>query len=540
MASGSSAPANNSVSKGFDFAASDDILCSYEDYSNHASSNGTLHSDPAVASTSAKEFQKNRMTRSSVFAAPPYRLPEESSFNEDVMVTVDMTMKKYADNLMRFLEGISSRLSQLELYCYNLDKSIGEVQSDMIRDHGAADSKLNSLEKNLQEVHRSVQILRDKQELAEAQKELAKIRLAQKESTSGIDSQQNEDRNLQPTSDTKRSGNSSEVNGLQLALALPHQVAPRPSLTTRPVEHHQLPPVPAPPPISSQTQGYYLPPPQMPQVPTQLSHGQYIPTVPHYQTSQAQEHTRLQPQSVQSQSSLTPQVQAAANYQQQQWVQQLPHQAPQSQPQPRLQQQQQARPSSPTVFPPYLLSQPNPTPVIAPNTMSMQMPMSQPLASSPEGGIRYGYAATGKPVQPETPIQHLKPILRAPGEGYGLATAHPSISQGNGYVIYDGEGARSHPTPQPHFPQGGYPQSSFPAQNPQPAPSTTNTMARPPQLIRNHPYNELTEKFMHMGYRGDHVINVIQKLEETGQPVDFNSVLDRLNGHSSGVPYRGW
>nr|GME02592.1 mediator of RNA polymerase II transcription subunit 15-like [Ipomoea batatas] len=497
MASGSSAPANNSVSKGFDFAASDDILCSYEDYSNHASSNGTLHSDPAVASTSAKEFQKNRMTRSSVFAAPPYRLPEESSFNEDVMVTVDMTMKKYADNLMRFLEGISSRLSQLELYCYNLDKSIGEVQSDMIRDHGAADSKLNSLEKNLQEVHRSVQILRDKQELAEAQKELAKIRLAQKESTSGIDSQQNEDRNLQPTSDTKRSGNSSEVNGLQLALALPHQVAPRPSLTTRPVEHHQLPPVPAPPPISSQTQGYYLPPPQMPQVPTQLSHGQYIPT-----------------------------VQAAANYQQQQWVQQLPHQAPQSQPQPRLQQQQ--------------LSQPNPTPVIAPNTMSMQMPMSQPLASSPEGGIRYGYAATGKPVQPETPIQHLKPILRAPGEGYGLATAHPSISQGNGYVIYDGEGARSHPTPQPHFPQGGYPQSSFPAQNPQPAPSTTNTMARPPQLIRNHPYNELTEKFMHMGYRGDHVINVIQKLEETGQPVDFNSVLDRLNGHSSGVPYRGW
>ncbi|XP_019194586.1 PREDICTED: mediator of RNA polymerase II transcription subunit 15-like [Ipomoea nil] len=498
MASGSSAPANNSVSKGFDFAASDDILCSYEDYSNHASSNGTLHSDPAAASTSAKEFQKNRMTRSSMFTAPPYRLPEESSFNEDVMVTVDMTMKKYADNLMRFLEGISSRLSQLELYCYNLDKSIGEVQSHMIRDHGAADTKLNSLEKNLQEVHRSVQVLRDKQELAEAQKELAKIRLAQKESNSGNNSQQNEERNAQHISDTKMSGNSLEVNGLQLALALPHQVAPRP------VEHHQLPPVPAPPPISSQAisqpQGYYLPP-------TQLSHGPYILPVPQFQTSQAQEHTRLQPQSVQPQLNLTPRVQATANYQQQQ---------------------------PPAVFPPYLLSQPNPTP---------DMPMSRPVASSPEGGIRYGYAGAGKPVQPETPVQHLKPTLRAPGEGYGLGTAHPSISQGNGYVIYDGEGARSHSTPHPHFPQGGYPPSSFTAQNPQPAPtppSTTNAMARPPQLIRNHPYNELTEKFMHMGYRGDHVINVIQKLEETGQPVDFNTVLDRLNGHSSGAPYRGW
>lgn len=402
------------------------------------------------------------------------------------------------------------------------------------------------------QVHRSVQILRDKQELAEAKKELAKIRLAQKESTSGNSSQQDEERNVQPISDAKRSGNSSEVNGQQLALALPHQVAPQPLLTTRPVEHHQLPPVPAPQPISSeaisQPQGYYLPPPQMSQTPTQLSHGQYIPSVPPYQTSQAQEHTRLQPQSVQSQLNLTPQVQAVANYQQQQWVQQLPHQVPQSQPRLPQQQppsmQQQARPSSAVVFPPYLPGQPNPTPEIAPNSMSMQMPMpgiSQPVASSPEGGMRYGYAGAGKPVQPETPGQHLKPTFRAPGDGYGLSATHPSISQGNGYVIYDGAGARGHSTPQPHFQQGGYPPSSFTVQNPQPAPSTTNAMARPPQLIRNHPYNELTDKFMHMGYRGDHVINVIQKLEENGQPVDFNTVLDRLNGQqSSGVPYRGW
>ncbi|KAF3614158.1 hypothetical protein FXO38_35829 [Capsicum annuum] len=59
MASGSSGGrSNNANSKGFDFA-SDDILCSYEDYSNNNNnnnqdpSNGT-HSDPTIASNSTK------------------------------------------------------------------------------------------------------------------------------------------------------------------------------------------------------------------------------------------------------------------------------------------------------------------------------------------------------------------------------------------------------------------------------------------------------------------------------------------------------
>ena len=86
-----------------------------------------------------------------MFPAPAYTPPEES-FNQDVISTVDKTMKKYTDNLMRFLEGISSRLSQLELYCYNLDKSIGEMRSDLGRDNEEADSKLKSLDKHLQEV----------------------------------------------------------------------------------------------------------------------------------------------------------------------------------------------------------------------------------------------------------------------------------------------------------------------------------------------------------------------------------------------------
>jgi Fe2+ transport system protein FeoA len=53
-------------------------------------------------------------------------------------------------------------------------------------------------------------------------------------------------------------------------------------------------------------------------------------------------------------------------------------------------------------------------------------------------------------------------------------------------------------------------------------------------------YGELIEKLVSMGFRGDHVMAVIQRMEESGQPIDFNTLLDRLSGQSSGGPPRGW
>lgn len=97
------------------------------------------------------DFHKTRMSRTSMFPAAAYSPPEDS-LSQDVIATVEKSMKKYTDNLMRFLEGISSRLSQLELYCYNLDKSIGEMRADLNHSNGEADTKLKSLEKHLQEV----------------------------------------------------------------------------------------------------------------------------------------------------------------------------------------------------------------------------------------------------------------------------------------------------------------------------------------------------------------------------------------------------
>ncbi|KAL6975834.1 hypothetical protein U1Q18_024630 [Sarracenia purpurea var. burkii] len=535
MASGS-AGRNNSGSKGFDFA-SDDILCSYEDYGNQESSNAG-HSDPGIGSNSTKEFHKSRMARSSMFPAPAYGPPEDS-LNQDVISTVEKTMKKYADNLMRFLEGLSSRLSQLELYCYNLDKSIGEMRSDLVRDHGEADLKLKSLEKHLQEVHRSVQILRDKQELAETQKELAKLQLAQKESSSVSHSQQNEEKAAPPASDLKKTDNTPPMHEQQLALALPHQVAPQPSVPARPMEQQQ--PVPPPPPQSmTQSQAYYLPPQHMPNPPApaqaqaQPSQGQYLPSDAQYRTPQMQDLSRVAPPPVQSQiNQAPPQLHQLPQYQQQ-WPQQLPQQAtpPQSSMQPQMRAPSAAASST---YPPYLPSQPaNPPPQeTLPNSMPMQAPysgISQPGVSRAEA-MSYGYGAPGRTFQPPPPPppQQLKSSFGVqPGDGYA--------TPGNAYMMYEGEAGRTHP---PHFQQGSYPPTNVSLQGPQPN-AGANLMVRPPQFARNHPYNELMDKLVAMGYRGDHVGNVIQRLEENGQPVDFNTVLDRLNGHASGSSQRGW
>ncbi|KNA08741.1 hypothetical protein SOVF_159940 isoform B [Spinacia oleracea] len=552
MASGSSGRPS-SGSKGFDFA-SDDILCSYEDYAaNQEPSNGS-HSDPSLGTNSSKQdFQKNRISRSSVFPATnAYSQPEES-LNQEMISVVERTMKKHADNLMRFLEGISSRLSQLELYCYNLDKSIGEMRSDLVRDHGEADSKLKFLEKHLQEVHRSVQILRDKQELAETQKELAKLQLAQKETSSGAQ----DERSTGSASESKND-DISDTPSTQLALALPNQIAQQPSHPA--AQQQSVAPTQPSAQSHSQLHPYYLPSNQLPN-PQAQSHPSYVTADAQYRVPQ------LAPQASQpsqTQVNQTPHAQQFSQYQQ--WPQQVsqPMQMPQQPPvqvqpsqqppmqssqQPPMQSQNQIRAPTPqsSIYPPYMPNQSTnqPPQEAISSSMPMQMPfpgMSQAGSNRPEG-MPYGYGGTSRPVQPQPSPPHMKGGFPSqPGDGYPTGGSHPPSSAGT-YMLYDSEGGRSHHAPQStNYSHGGYPPSN-PSPPNMPPPGSNSLMIRSPapqQYVRNHPYNDLIDKLVSMGYRGDHVVSVIQRLEESGQAVDFNAVLDRLNGHSLGGSQRSW
>lgn len=71
---------------------------------------------------------------------------------EGVLSSVEKCMKKYADNLLRSLDGVSGRLSQLEIVCYKLERSVSELRADFIHDQSEKDVKFKSLEKHLQEV----------------------------------------------------------------------------------------------------------------------------------------------------------------------------------------------------------------------------------------------------------------------------------------------------------------------------------------------------------------------------------------------------
>ncbi|CAH8388617.1 unnamed protein product [Eruca vesicaria subsp. sativa] len=480
MASGSSGRVNS----GFDFGP-DDILRSYDDFTNQDSSNGS-NSDPSLSATN-KEFHKTRMARSSVFPTSSYGPPEDS-LSQDVTATVERTMKKYTDNVMRFLEGISSRLSQLELYCYNLDKTIGEMKSDLSRDNEEADGKLRSMEKHLQEVRRSVQILRDKQELADTQKDLARLQVVQKDSSSPSHSQKSEE----PVVESKKSeSNTSDARNNQLALALPHQVTPQP---------------PAPP--QPQQQQYYMPPaPQVqntpPPVPAPPAQTQFMPPPP----------APAHPSSAQTQS--FPQYQ-------QNWPPQPP----------------QARPQSSGGYPTYSPAPPsNQAPVEpSPSSMQMQSQYGGPPQQAMQG---YGY---GAPPPPSQAPQQTK-MSYNPQTGDGYLPSGPPPPPGYANAMYEG-GRMQYPPHQPppppqqgHYMQGpqggGYP----PQQHQQGGGNNTGT---PPPVLRSK-YGELIEKLVSMGFRGEHVMSVIQRMEESGQPIDFNALLDRLSAQSSGgPPPRGW
>ncbi|KAF0917399.1 hypothetical protein E2562_017851 [Oryza meyeriana var. granulata] len=103
---------------------------------------------------------------------------QESYTKEAVMAAVEECMKKQAEGLLHSLEGIGGRLSQLELYCYKLERSIGELRSDVMDYHSEGTVNFRCLEKNLRQVQKSVQILQDKHELAETPKELSKLQIA--------------------------------------------------------------------------------------------------------------------------------------------------------------------------------------------------------------------------------------------------------------------------------------------------------------------------------------------------------------------------
>jgi hypothetical protein len=94
-----------------------------------------------------QDFQEKRLLMSFVNFHEQEKISKKT-----VTEAIEDCMKKQADNLLQSLDVISGRLSQLELYCYKLERSIGELRSDVMDYHGEANLNFSCLEKNVIEV----------------------------------------------------------------------------------------------------------------------------------------------------------------------------------------------------------------------------------------------------------------------------------------------------------------------------------------------------------------------------------------------------
>ncbi|KAG8375886.1 hypothetical protein BUALT_Bualt09G0005800 [Buddleja alternifolia] len=71
---------------------------------------------------------------------------------ERVLVSViDSTMKKYADNLIYAIDGLSARVSQLETRTHNLENSVDDMKVSLGNNHGSIDGKMRQMENILRE-----------------------------------------------------------------------------------------------------------------------------------------------------------------------------------------------------------------------------------------------------------------------------------------------------------------------------------------------------------------------------------------------------
>lgn len=105
------------------------------------------------------------------------------SYNFMVVSAVERTIKKYADNILRVLEGMNGRLSQLESVTQVLEHSVASLKASVDEYHGEADTRMRTLNNHVMEMHRAVQILRDKQDIIETHAELAKLQASKAEAT---------------------------------------------------------------------------------------------------------------------------------------------------------------------------------------------------------------------------------------------------------------------------------------------------------------------------------------------------------------------
>ncbi|XP_058091920.1 pollen-specific leucine-rich repeat extensin-like protein 2 [Magnolia sinica] len=445
--------------------------------------------------------------------------PEKDTGTYDTATVseIDRTMKKHADNLLHALEGVSARLSQLETRTRNLESSVDDLKATVGNNNGSTDGRLRQLENILKEVQVGVQVLHDKQEIADAQLKLAKLQVSK------------EDHQAIEKPNTPQTGCPQQAVSLPQELIQPHlPPAPFP----QPPQVPALPPPNAPPPPLQQN-------PMPAQLQTQLPQNQ-IPSMPPLSRDPYLPLPGPPPEAHHQQYQM-PVQQPPPPHQQYQGP---PPQLPQySQPVPLPQQQHQPiRPAKPPLShhpeeSPYV-----PPPQTYPPNIRQPAPLTQPPGGSTTSQQIYG-----------PPTHMYEPSESRPSSGQPPYSAGYSLPSGPNFSdSYPYSGSPSHysssvkPSSQssPSAPTSGsgYPRLPTAQILPHALPTATSVSSGPSAGGTGNrvPIDDVVDKVATMGFSREQVRATVRKLTENGQSVDLNVVLDKLMNDTEIQPQKGW
>lgn len=443
---------------------------------------------------------------------------DRNTVDAAILLEIDRTMKRHMDNLHHVLEGVSARLTQLETRTHHLESSMDDLKVSVGNNHGITDGKLRLLENILQEVQTGVQDIKDKQDIVQAQLQLAKLQVSKTD-------QQSETQTSVISDPVQQVSSVSASAPLQSQQHLPS-----------PINLPQSIPVGSPPNAPPQ------PPPQQGlqhpvQLPNQFSQIP-IPTVP--------QRDPYLPPPVQSQEISNQQYQLALSQQPHPQPGVPPHQQYQQTPHPQY---SQPAPHLPQLQPPHSSGNPpqlqsslghhleEPSYVPSQNyPPNLRQPPSQPPSGHPPSQQFYG-----------TPPQGYEPPASRPGasysSGYGTLSAPAEPYRYGGSTQYGGK--------QPQLPTSsvassggsGYPQLPTARILPQAIPTASSVSggSGSPGNGNRVSIDDVVDKVATMGFPRDHVRATVRKLTENGQSVDLNTVLDKLMNEGGEIQQqRGW
>lgn len=436
--------------------------------------------------------------------------PEDSvnltSEKEGMPSEIDQTIKNHFDKLLHSVDALSSRLYQIESKTRKLENAVDNLKVSAEYNNGRTEGKLKQIEAIMIEVQDGIQIIRDKEEIAETELQLAKLKGPK-------GSIKPEDRKTAVQADSILQASSSSSTSRQC----PPQLLPTIS-DSRPLQ----------------------PPALHPNAPSTLPYPNASPAGPPVAThthSQVPDNTMAS--SLQAQSYYSPAMKTSESTYQR-FNMTPPQQA-----------------QLPAPAPPQLYDQP--TPNIPHVSQSPQQPRSQLAVGAihPQSQPPWSHHPEETPSLPshnyQPSIIHSSSLPRdgPPVQQFYMDSPHsrrfnseypagyswtPGPANSSNIRPYGGSlshysGSTAKPTwPSPPSDGESYPQLPKAQILPHalPTASIVDTGSSSGGAGNKVPIDDVVDKVTAMGFRRDLVKTTVRKLTENGQSVDLNVVLDKL------------